>query len=121
MDINLVYETFLLYSEVSQQEGEKWLPLCHWAVASLYGRLRLDADVVENRYLLCFVAGVMAYYKYVLRNAAKEGSAVFAAGDVKVTEHTEEKVKAAKQLYEDAMESIAHLLEDKFAFVGVPA
>ncbi len=121
MDMKLVHETFVLFAEVSEEEAEKWLPLCHWAVASLYGKLRLEVDVVENRSLLCYAAGVMAYYKYVLRNAAKEGAAVFAAGDVKVTEHTEKKVAAAKELYEAAMMSISHLMEEEFAFVGVTA
>lgn len=119
MDITLVLESFMLVSGLTKEEAEKWLPLCHWAVASLYGRLRSDADVVTNQKSLCYAAGVAAYYKYMLRMAAQTGSSRFSVGDVTVTENISDGVQAAKTMYDEAIASVEQLFGDGFAFMGV--
>ncbi len=120
MDVMLVLEHFTLLSGLAEEEAKTWLPLCHWAVASLFGKLDQDTDLVANHALLCYAAGAMAYYKYVLRNASREGTTSFSAGDVKVTENTHHSATLAKQLYEDAVQSVAHLFAaDDFQFMGV--
>ncbi len=119
MDILLVLESFMLVSGLTKEEAERWLPLCHWAAASVYGRLRSDVDVIAHRAAVCYAAGVTAYYKYVLRNAAQNGSSRFSVGDVTVSENVNDGVKAAKALYDEAMASVEHLFGDGFAFMGV--
>lgn len=119
MDVMLVLKAFTMLADLTTQEAEQWRPLCHWAVASLFGRLRTDVDLAANQTLLCYAAGTMAYYKYVLRNAVHDGTATFAAGDVKVTDNTHRTVEAAKALYEDAIASVSHLFEIDFEFMGV--
>ncbi len=119
MDILLVLESFILVSGLTREEAERWLPLCHWAVASIYGRLRPEADVIANQTALCYAAGTMAYYKFVLREVAQSNRSQFSVGDVSLTEDHAETMEAAKALYEDALRSVEHLFGDEFAFVGV--
>jgi hypothetical protein len=120
MDVMLVLEAFMLLSGLTKEEAETWLPLCHWAVSSLFGRLQKSVDLVVNQRLLCYTAGAMAFYKYTLRTAAKDGTTSFSAGDIKVNENPQNAVAVAKELYEDAVESAKHLfIVDDFWFVEV--
>jgi hypothetical protein len=122
MDVMLVLETFILLSGLTKEEAHKWLPLCHWALSSLFGRLQDKVDLVANQRLLCYTAGAMAFYKYTLRTAAKDGTTSFSAGDVKVNENPQNAVAVAKELYEDAIESAKHLFYiDDFWFAEVVA
>ena len=116
----LVFDSFCLLAGLTREEAGVWLPLCHWAAASLFGRLRVGVDLVANGELLARAAGAMAYYKYVLRTASRETASTFSAGDVKVVENTRQTVAAAKDLYEVALRSVEHLFgEDEMCFMGV--
>ena len=119
MDENSVMENFMLLSGLSREEAEAWRGLCHWAIASVYGKLRKGIDLLAWKDAISYAIATMMYYKYTLRRVAQNGSTVFSAGDVKLTERTDDILKAAKDLCEDGMASIAGLCEDDFALVGV--
>ena len=121
MDVQLVLDVFRSLADMTEPQAKSWLPMCHWAVASVFGRLRSDADAAAHATELAHAAGTLAYYRYVLRMAAVQGSADFSVGDVTIKERTADLLAAAKQLYEEAMASVAHLMDDDFAFMEVPS
>ncbi len=121
MDVMLVLESFRTIAGLTEEEAKTWLPLCHWAIASVYGKLRSDTDLVKHQQLLAHAAAAMAYYKYRLRQSSQNSSADFSVGDVTIKEHTDETLKSARELYDLALESIRFLFEDDFAFVEVPS
>ncbi len=120
MDLLLVLAVFCRLTGLSESEGRRYLPLCRAAAAALTRRLAPQVDLAAEQDTLCHAAGAAAYYRYVMRTALEEGAATFAAGDVKVTDHTDRRIAAARALLEEAMRSVAHLLcEDDFAFLEV--
>ncbi len=121
MDVMLVWDAFRNIAGLTEEEAKPWLPLCHWAIASVFGRLRPNVDLAENQTVLCHAAAAMAYYKYVLRQTAQNNGADFSVGDVTIKEHAAESLKAAQGLYELSVGAIAHLYEDGFAFMEVPS
>lgn len=121
MDVKLVLDVFRMLADMTELQANAWLPMCHWAVASVFGRLRSDADPAAHGAELAHAAGTLAYYRYLLRMASVQGSADFSVGDVTIKERTADMLSAAKQLYDEAVTSVAHLMEDDFAFVEVPS
>ena len=59
MDVMLVLEAFTLLSGLPQEEAASWLPLCHWAVASLFGKLAVGVDLAANQQLQSTFEGVI--------------------------------------------------------------
>ncbi len=121
MDEQSVMENFMLLSELSREEAEPWRGLCHWAIASVFARLQKEVDLIAWGEALSYAIATMVYYKYTLRRVAQNGSTVFSAGDVKLTERTDDILEAAEILYKEGMASVAHLFEDEVVLLGVKA
>ncbi len=119
MDVMLVWQAFITLTGMTKEEARTWLPLCHWSTACLFGRVRPGVDLAANQTALCYAAGAMAYYKYVLRTASLETTATFAAGDVKIAENATARIEAARALCEEAVQSVKHLCGDDMWLMGV--
>ena len=86
---------------------------CETAAYDTERRIRKDCDVAENMKSLCYVAGCLAFYRYVL--AGGEGENVsLRAGDVTVRSSMDGRMaEYARTLLCDALESNSDLLRGR--------
>ena len=72
----------------------------------------------EHSYAVCYLAACLANYRYTLKKSLEPVS--IKAGDISIDAADKTAVSAAKVLYEDALQSVNHLLKLKrFAFRSI--
>ena len=109
-----VLSLFALYCGITEDEAEKYSPLCAAASAEISARKRENCGG-EGESALCRCAAALAFYKKALIDAGCcKGS--FSAGDIKVSESADN-LPAARELFkETAAASAAYLKDDGFVF-----
>ena len=72
----------------------------------------------EHSYGICYLAACLANYRYTLKKSLDPVN--IKAGDISIETADKSAVSAAKVLYEDALQSVSHLLKLKrFAFKSI--
>ncbi len=118
IEFEKVLGAFSLLADIDEDTARKSEPLVKLAIAELNVRLKSDACTNKNHDRICHACAALAYYKYTIVTAANERD--FTIGDVKISPHSAADLALAKQLRDDAIGSIADLLEPSgFAFVQV--
>ena len=91
---------------------------CAAAAESILCRVSEKAEPERFLSPLCYAAGCLAYYRYCLSVGA-DNTKIYKAGDISITSDTDEPIKAAKELLDDALSSVRDALSSKFAFLSV--
>lgn len=117
--IDDVLSLFALYCGVSNEEAAKYKTLCASAVSEITARERENCGA-DSADALCRCAAALAFYKKALIDSGScKGS--FTAGDIKITESTEN-LSAAKQFLQNTISaSSAYLKDNGFVFEGIDA
>ena len=72
----------------------------------------------EHNYSVCYLAACLANYRYALKESLEPVD--IKAGDISVKSSEQAAISAAKVLYDDALQSVSHLLKLKrFAFRSI--
>lgn len=72
----------------------------------------------EHIYSVCYLAACLANYRYALKESLEPVN--IKAGDISVKSADQTAISAAKVLYDDALQSVSHLLKLKrFAFKSI--
>lgn len=120
MDIFMVLEQFKTLTGLTAAEVQEYLPSCAVAIAGIKARLKSGIDIAENKAILTAAAAANAFYEYVLVNATVQGNTDFKAGDIRIKDDMRARIKAAKELRDNAFSAISHLLKDTdFSFEAV--
>ena len=91
---------------------------CHTAAQSLQSRLNPKADLFSRDFDICYAAACTAYYRFILKSKGDCMNAKL--GDITINDTSENTVKFAARLYDEANNAISDLLRPKrFAFKGV--
>lgn len=114
-----VLSLFALYCGISDDDASKYKPLCSSAVSEITARERENCGT-DSADALCRCAAALAFYRKALIDSGScKGS--FTAGDIKITESTEN-LSAAKQFLQDTLSaSSAYLKDNNFVFEGIDA
>lgn len=114
LDIDIIGRFFAKLSGVDKlTDWTDLLRLCKREVESM---VKHQSLVEPNMSGLCYAAAALAYYRFCLKSSA--GVSSFKAGDVSIA--MDDTVTAAKNIYTDALSSVAGVLKNKdFAFICV--
>lgn len=114
ISIDRVVDAFLvLAGENALKEGRV---LCNTSAETLESWLDHSKDIALGQDSLNYAAACMAFYRHTLKNAG-DGTNI-KAGDITVRSDSNATVEYAKNLMDDAVKSVEHLLKCKrFAFV----
>lgn len=115
ININRVVDVFLsLSDDVELGDGRVF---CLSATDTVQSWLDLNKEPQKHDYEICYAAGTIAFYRYILKLSGNADT--FKAGDITVTDCSEKTVDYAKQLMSDALLSIEPYLKSRrFAFIG---
>lgn len=118
IEFEKVLGAFSLLADIDEATARKNEPLVKLAIAEISVRLKESACVAKNHDRICHACAAAAYYKYTVVAASNEND--FTVGDIKFSAKAASNLVLAKQLRDDAIGSIADLLEPTdFAFVQV--
>lgn len=118
IEFEKVLGAFSCLAELDETQARAQSPLVELAMAEVSVMLRKDACTVENHDRICHACAAFAYYKYAIVSATR--STGFVAGDLHVSLPDADCVMLAKQLRDDAIGSIADLVDGvDFAFLQV--
>lgn len=113
-----VLGAFALLADLDASEARSAQPLVEMSVAEVTLMLRSGACTDETHDRIAHACAAVAYYKYAVVCALREGSVT--VGDVKLTPAAAGTLTVAKQLRDDALGSIADLIDnDGFVFEQV--
>ena len=113
-----VLGAFSRLAELGETEARRQEPLVQLAIAEVAVMLRPEACTPENHDRICHACAAFAYDKYSVVQATREQE--FSAGDIRITPMSADRVMIARQLRDDALGSIADLVEtNRFAFLQV--
>ena len=118
MKLSDVIERFALISGLEGEELSRWHPLCVDAMTQVHSMATAEAlsDAMSSR-RLSNLAGVLAYYRYVLYT--RENVKDFGAGSVSIT-FGEDDLKAAEKMWETEKGLLSEfLLPSDFCFQRV--
>lgn len=118
LDPDRVFSLFLLFSDLSVQDGERYRCLCENAAAALTGRLRPEADTAAGMERLCAAAAACATGDYLTLNAALPGGEV-RVGDISL--RAAQASADAEEIRRHFLEQVADLLDAPFVFGQVPS
>lgn len=108
MNLNDVIRRFALISGLEGEELSRWLPVCVDAMEEVH-RLAVREALTneENSRRLSNLAGVLAYYRYVLYTSEQVRS--FGAGSVSVT-YRDDALKSAQRMWETELQAVSELI-----------
>jgi len=116
MNLQNVFERFILLSGLQRKEATEWLPLCSDSFEEIKSKLKDGVEPPE--YLVYECASVLAYYKYCLALNTRTDKGTFSAGDIKITKsHSQDMVNSALCLYKQAVLQASEILKDSGCFV----
>lgn len=108
MNLNDVIRRFALISGLEGEELSHWLPVCVDAMAEVHNLATAKALSEEaSCRRLSSLAGVLAYYRYVMY--AGENVKSFGAGSVSVT-YRDDTLKSAEKMWETELQAVSELL-----------
>lgn len=117
IDINRVIDVFRSISK-AEEIDERAAVFCHSAKETIERQLKVNCDIATNQGRLSYAAGALAFYRYVLSEAANM-SASFSAGDLKIASD-KNSIEAAKNMYIQSYNAISDLLlERSFSFRSI--
>lgn len=116
MDKTKVLHTFCTYSKLSEAESTDYDQLIELSMAEASGMLKPDT-VLEDDTMLCYLAGVLAFYKYAVIMASTGASEIKVA-DVTVKNGTSNLLDVAMIAKADAIATCCDILADSFYFAG---
>ncbi len=118
IEFEKVLGAFSLLADIDEATARKNEPLVKLAIMEISVRLKDSACDIKNHDRICHACAAAAYYKYTVVTSANEHD--FTVGDIKFSAKAAANLTLAKQLRDDAVGSIADLLEPSdFAFVQV--
>ena len=107
-------------AQLEEEEAEQWYDLCRSCKEKLEARLRPGVDLEQHKALFCRAAAGLAFYESALILAARGELGSFAAGDLKLSQDTPSRIRAAETVCNARLDEIAPLLrDDRFVFRGV--
>lgn len=119
MNLQTVFECFVLLSGLDAKEAAEWLPLCEHACEGIRKRLKTEADISESSASLNTAAAATAFYQFCLIRASRNEPVGFNAGDVRISKESQDKVTAtAEKLLLNALTPIISLLRDDAFYFG---
>jgi hypothetical protein len=120
VDLNLVSQRFIMLTDISPEELEKWMPLIEDSEVYVKSLLRDSVNIDSYSRELSSAVGAYAYYKWSLITSKGEAKS-FKAGDVSITETTgSSQSDEALKVWKNALDEIAFLTKDRgFYFRGV--
>ena len=85
--LDFIFQRFLLLSQLSEEDGERWKILCQDAWFQIASQLRPKEEepTPERENLLFAAAAALAFYQYALIEGAAGGEEV-SLGDMKVSQ-----------------------------------
>ncbi|MBQ6569724.1 MAG: hypothetical protein IJL87_05665 [Clostridia bacterium] len=117
MNLEKIFDGFVLLTGLECTEAAKWLPLCRTAMEEINERLADGADKESNGILLNSCASAGAFLKYAIVTSSHSESNSFSAGDVKISKNSSSKlVESAKLLYSESLKCISDLFRDNGFF-----
>ena len=125
MNQDLVRQFFMLYTDLPEEEAERWDFLCRNAIGALKARLKEGAEAPEHEERLCAAAALWAGGDYErLKDLAAARSEEIRVGDIalKNTMGSQSRESGDWQLY--ALAQIGDLLAEQDGIllaVGAPA
>ncbi len=113
-----VLGAFSLLADIDATTARQNSIVVELAISEVNLMLKSGACNVDTHDRLCHACAAVAYYKYAVLLATRESG--FTVGDIKMSALSVNNVTVAKQLRDDAIGSIADLIDcDSFAFVQV--
>ena len=115
ISIDKVVECFkALAGEINATDGYIF---CRTATSTVNSWLDLKKELSSHDEEISYAVATIAYYRFVLKNSG--GNDSIKAGDITVTDNSENSVEFAEKLMKDAIKSIEPILKPKrFAFIG---
>lgn len=114
MNLEKIFDGFILLTGLGRTEAAKWLSLCQTAMEEILSRLSANAETERYSTLLNSCAAAGAFWKYTVILSAQPASQSFSAGDVKITQNRSDDLSSsARILYEECLKAIGPLLEDR--------
>ncbi len=118
IEFEKVLGAFSLLAELGEEDARVQSPLVALAIAEVSVMLKKDACTADNHDRIYHACAAFAYYKYAIVTATR--STGFSAGEMRVSLPDADTVMLARQLRDDALGSIADLVEGgDFAFMQV--
>ncbi len=118
IEFEKVLGAFSRLAELTESEARRESALVTLAIGEVGVMLRPGACTPDNHDRICHACAAFAYHKHALLTAMK--SVDFTAGDVRMSAPDAALLGLARQLREDAVGSIADLLDTGgFAFMQV--
>ena len=118
IEFERVLGAFSRLAELDEYQARQEEPLVQLAIGEVSVMLRPGACTPETHDRICHACAALAYHKYAVVQATREQG--FSAGDIRVTPMSADQLAVARQLREDALGSIADLVDAGcFAFLQV--
>ena len=119
LDIQDILQRFCVMSGLPMEEAVNYTDVCTSAAAEIVRRLQNGGTVHEgNAVRLQETAACLAFYRYTLYRAAGEEN--FTVGDITVSGSPADRVKLAREIWQEAKHAAADLLQDdEFLFQGM--
>lgn len=114
-----VLSRFRQLLEISDEEAEKFLPLCVVNLHKIKTRLREDVDMDDVR--ITEAAAALTYYDYTVRlSSASEDFTSFKAGDITVSKTKSSLTENAEKIKKNALLELTPLMCDtSFIFLNI--
>ena len=113
MNLDRIFDGFVLLTGLSHTEAVKWLPLCRIAMEEIDERLLENTDREKYSILLDNCASSGAFLKYAVIVSSGQNSESFSAGDIKISKNSSgEILNSARLLYSESLKSIITLCKD---------
>lgn len=118
LNTNKVNHTFSVYTKLNHDEISTYKNLIDIAIKQVVSLLKDDIDFVENESIIHHLAGVFAYYSYILLMQSNNTSEIKMA-DVTIKSNKNEQLKTAKLIKNDALILAKDIIKDDFIFSAI--
>ncbi len=114
-DVAQVMRQFCLFTDLDEQEAERYRAMVEFSAQEIEGRLRRGVDTDLHRERIILLCAANAYYKYVLVTAAAESVKL---GDLSVSGGGDREAALAAAVLEEYCGACADILCDRAFLFG---